>query len=206
MIEVMDNEYWGGIKRYVRSAGWRPTEQVQSPIIDFLTFRDSWVKPYSWTATAPRTVEFVRSFCPRRVLDPLAGTGWWAYLLRRFGVKVVATDLNPPAHGLADNIWHPDVDTHVPVQPMDAVKAMLISKPSDTLLLSWPPSGDLAARVLQAFRGDWLVYIGEHGGTDADKAFFDELPRGFRATDMHLPVRFECMNDAISVWRRKHAE
>lgn len=201
---MIENEYWDGVEKYVEKRGiYEVRNEVRSPLFDFLTFRETWVRAYSWTVSDPATLDFVRSFCPGRVLDPIAGSGWWAKLLGQAGHEVVATDVNPPAKGKKVNIWHPDVETHVPITAMDAEDAMKDSEPDDTLLLSWPPRSDVALRTLKAFRGRRMVYMGEHGGTDASEGFFEEMFRNWRPIDNHIPVRFECLNDAVSVWTRE---
>lgn len=200
---MIDNEYWDGIGKFVQKRGYsQDRREVTSPMFDFLAFRETWVRPYSWTVTDPETFDFVRSFCPGRVLDPLAGSGWWAKLLGQAGNEVIASDVNPPAGDRRVNIWHPNIEPHVPIAVMDAEDAMAISEPDDTLLLSWPPTSDVAERTIKSFRGSRLIYIGEHGGTDASEGFFDEIAGKWRALDVHEPVRFECLNDAVSVWTR----
>lgn len=45
-----------------------------------------------------------------------------------------------------------------------------------SLLLVYPPPGDMALRCLHEYRGDTLVYVGEgRGGANASDEFFDGL-------------------------------
>lgn len=199
---MINNEYWDGVGRFVRHSRWRDQREVASPMLDFISFRRTWTTNYSWTVSDPETLDFVRSHCPGRVLDPLAGTGWWAHLLRQGGVEVLASDACPPTRDSAENLFHPHVDPHIEVTELDAVEAMVFSDSEDTLLLSWPPPTSIAVKALSQFRGRRLVYMGEHGGTDATETFFDQLTEQWRPIDAHTPVQFECMNDAVSVWTR----
>ncbi|MHA7648694.1 hypothetical protein ACX9NE_00985 [Mycobacterium sp. ML4] len=47
------------------------------------------------------------------LVDPMAGTGYWAYLLAQVGVDLVCYDANPGT-ALTTNGWHGD-DLHAEV-------------------------------------------------------------------------------------------
>ncbi|MFJ1539202.1 hypothetical protein ACIODS_11735 [Micromonospora chalcea] len=97
----------------------------------------------------PETVTFVAEHSQGRLVDPMAGTGYWAWMLTQAGVDVVAYDLHPPAPNSEANHWHRNVSAHVTVGEADAKDSVTWST-SRTLLLSWPPYGFDACPILDA--------------------------------------------------------
>ncbi|KAF4718698.1 hypothetical protein FOZ62_007939 [Perkinsus olseni] len=91
------------------------------------------------------------------VLDPLAATGWHAYLMGVVGSTVsfqVSDSCPAPVHLQ----W-----ASSPVLCREALEAVRATPTADVLWLSWPPHepDDLAFNLLSAFPGRVLVYIGE---------------------------------------------
>ncbi|KAF4684886.1 hypothetical protein FOZ60_007163 [Perkinsus olseni] len=91
------------------------------------------------------------------VLDPLAATGWHAYLMDVVGSTVsfqVSDSCPAPGHLQ----W-----ASCPVLRREALEAVRATPTADVLWLSWPPHepDDLAFNLLSAFPGRVLVYIGE---------------------------------------------
>ena len=85
------------------------------------------------------------------LVDPIAGTGYWAYLLAQLGVDVICYDSNPGTE-LLTNGWHGD-DLYAEICAKDCAEAVALH-PDRTLLLSWPPHGqDVGARILMAYKG-----------------------------------------------------
>lgn len=109
-----------------------------------------------------------------RIVDPLAGSGYWGWLAREEGADVVCSDLHPPGSG---DEWHSAQKAWMPVRRADAVRT--IRKHGDrTLLLAWPPYGSsLGARVVRAYHkagGRRVFYVGEGlGGCCGDDEMFD---------------------------------
>src|SRR6201999_1923172 len=134
------------------------------------------VRKYCWTIPDPDTVEFVAQHARGGLVDPIAGTGYWAYLLAQVGVDVVCYDLNPGA-ALHVNGWHSE-DLHAGVRALDCVEAVALH-PDRTLLLSWPPHGQaVGARTLTAYKGERVIYIGEgRGGATGDEEMHQILEK-----------------------------
>jgi hypothetical protein len=157
---------------------------------------------YSWTVTSPTTVAFVAEYAGSMVVDPLAGSGWWAHLLTEEGVTVLASDENPP-DGTDANKWHRD-RTHVPVGTADGAAAVSVAPPGATLLLSWPPMDDAGFRILSAYRGSRVIHIGEGwGGCTGDDDLFELLQRDWIEVAEHMPVQFYGLHDFVTVYDRK---
>lgn len=211
---AVDNPYWDAVKDHVDPTGslWG-TPQVRG-LADYHTEsggldverwmreapqRADYVKRYSWTITDPATAAFVAAHSRGRLVDPLAGTGWWGSLLAQHGVDVVSYDLEP-----GGNVWHQDQPLHATVVGMDAVEAVVLH-PDRTLLLSWPPHGEpVGVDVVRAYRGNRVVYIGEgDGGCCGDDAMFAELEANWVEVAEHLPVQWSGIHDQVRVFERK---
>jgi hypothetical protein len=205
LVDMIHNPYWEEVAPLVSiDRTWHSNAVVKFPALNWLNRRQELTSLYAWTITDPATFDFVRAHCPNRVLDPLAGTGYWAYLLGQVGVEVIASDRHPP-HPEADlNIWHPLAEQHVPVTEADAVQAMGISEPGDTLLLGWPPATNVAEATVKAFRGNQMVYIGESGDSCASPSFWAQLALNWHPIGAHTPVQFEAMRDHVTVWSRNN--
>lgn len=196
--------------------GWDRNARIEDQM-EAWAIRETAVKRWSWTVTDPASVAFVAEhvnghvpaavgqFVGKRLLDPMAGTGYWAYLLGQLGVDCLAYDEYPPRDSAAQNLWHPHAEQFVTVLPGDAVSVTQVYGTKDrTLLLSWPPyetpHGYLA---LNAYRGDRLIYIGEtEGGCCADDKFFAELNNNWTEVDWHRPVQYFGIHDVICVFDR----
>lgn len=161
--------------------------------------RGELVGRYAWTVTSPDTVGFVVSRCGGRVVDPLAGTGYWAELLARAGVDVVASDLEP-----GTNAWHRGYPTHRDVVRGDA-REVVAGCSDRTLLLSWPPYGSpVGVETVRTFPGGVVVYVGEGcGGCCGDDALFEEFGAGWAEVACHVPVRWDGLRDVVTVFERR---
>jgi hypothetical protein len=214
MTTITDtNAYWDAVRNHLaddRIFGGHPVPVVDtygSIARDYRTRvdRNALCSQYSWTVTDPDTVEFVREHAGPMLIDPLAGSGWWAWLLGQDHVDVLASDENPP-NGTSDNNWHRG-SAHVQIARMDAVDAVAQANQSRTLLLSWPPyDSDIGARILDAYRGNRVIYIGETaGGCCGDDRMFDLLDQGWQEIADHRPIQYYGIRDWVTVYQRKDA-
>lgn len=162
------------------------------------TDRRDLVHAFSWTITDPWAVHFVATYARGRLIDPMAGTGYWAFLLAQLGVDTVCFDDKPGA----DNFWHGNAYRWVPIAPGDAAKTV-VAHSDRVLLLAWPPYSDPAGyRALRAYRGDRVIYLGEHDGCTGDEALRRELDRNWAIEARREPIQWEGMHDDITVYRR----
>lgn len=191
--------YGATLHRALRGEQVDPQELMAG---DWLFRRDVLVSRYAWSITDPWAVTFVAKWAGGRLIDPLAGTGYWAYLLGQLGCDVFASDLHPPHPDKQDNVFHVGVQ-YVPVIEMDALKAVTEHGRGRTLLLAWPPwASDLGTHIVQNYPGDRIVFIGELGGTCGDESLIVELATHWNELDYEIPVQFSHLHDRITVFER----
>lgn len=210
MIGTVTNDYWDAVRDHIEQDNlWG------GPVVDTYgtvtrNFRErvdrfALCGRFSWTVTDPDAVAFVTEHAGPHVVDPMAGSGWWAHLLGENGIRVDASDLNPP-DGTDANHWHRD-DQHVPVLQLDAVQAATVAPVDATLLLSWPPyDSQIGHDVLAAFGGPRVIYIGEgEGGCCGTDAMFELLGKDWTEIAAHRPVQYYGIHDHVTVYDREEA-
>jgi hypothetical protein len=202
------NPYWDGVRKNARHEAYHPWDQglfvggyERPEDRDTFVRRQDLVSEYAWTITDPATVAFVAEHAGPRVIDPLAGSGYWAWLLGQHGTDVAASDLWPPDAG--GNRYHRKRIVHVPVARADAAEAV-VPAGDRTLLLSWPPYDDpTGANVLAAYPGSRIVYIGEgESGCCGGDDMWAALRSGWVEVAVHRPVQWWGLHDWVTVYER----
>lgn len=209
---TIDNPYWEAIKDCVETeslsgklvVGYFSVDRSVEENIARTPNRQRLVRKYTWSVPDPDTVAFVAQHVRAGLVDPIAGTGYWAYLLAQLGVDVVCYDLHPGA-ALATNGWH-DGDLHADVRAMDCAEAVA-SHPDRTLFLSWPPHGqDVGARILRAYKGTRVIYLGDaRGGATGDDDMHRILDMHWTQVATHQPVQWWGQHDRVVVYERRNA-
>lgn len=202
---ALANPMWDELRAHVRPGDypWDDGPQVGGlGDWELLERRRDLVGRYAWTVTSPETVAFVAQHAGPKLVDPLAGSGYWAFLLAQLGVDVVAFDEAPPAS--VENNWHMLGVEHVPVAAMDAIGSTN-RHPDRTLLLAWSPYDTTVGHMtLAAYDGDRVIYIGEGwGGCCGDDAMFTSFERDWTEVASHRPVQFLGIHDYVTVYDRK---
>jgi hypothetical protein len=206
---TIDNPFWEAVKDCVEPDSFRGNPVVGEFRLDRSVEesmarapnRQLMVRKYCWTIPDPDTVAFVAEHAHGALVDPIAGTGYWAYLLGQLGVDVVCYDLNPGAP-LTTNGWHGD-DLYAEIFAKDCAEAAALH-PDRTLLLSWPPHGqDVGTRTLLAYRGNRVIYVGEgRGGGAGDEQLHSIFDTQWTAVDSHRPVQWWGQRDRVTVYTR----
>jgi hypothetical protein len=198
VLTAVANPYWAEVAHLAGddlSAGGPTLGLTALDGID----RPGYVGWYSWTVSDPDTVEFVARHCGPRVLDPLAGTGYWAGLLAACGVDVIATDQHPPAQG--GNVWHTAGTQHYPVGRAEALDSAAQHGQGRTLLLSWPPyDSPIGTRLLGTRPWQRVVWMGERWGCCGDDELFQTLERDWTTVAEHQPVQWRGLHDVVAVY------
>jgi len=162
---------------------------------DYLDRRE-FVNRYAWSVTDPGSVRFVATYSRCSMIDPMAGTGYWAYLLKQLGIDVVSYDSSPGENSWSMGMW-------VPVKPGFA-ECVVDDHPDRVLFLSWPPYNEPSAfRTLREFQGDRVIYIGEGvGGCTGDEDFHELLESEWHEIASHRPIQWWGLHDDITVFER----
>ncbi|MCV7174795.1 hypothetical protein [Mycolicibacterium sphagni] len=205
------NPYWEAVRHHMEPhQPWQASGRVprrpfpQKP--GEKSYRTELVVEFAWTITDPVSVQFVVDHAGDLVVDPLAGTGYWGYLLGQHGVHVESSDIRPPSVGDDTHVWHPRSELWVPVAARDGVDSVL-AWPAATLLLSWPPFDDpIGFKLVEAYRGDRIIFIGELGGNCGDALLHDVLTNDWALVARHTPVQWQGINDQISVFEREQVQ
>lgn len=125
---------------------------------------------YAWAICSPGDITWMKSILGGRgVVEPGAGSGYWAWQLRQAGVDVAAYD----PYEVEDNPYTLREWTTV-LRDGHGAPA---HHPDRALFLCWPDyDNPWAAHSLASYRGDLLIYAGEgEGGCCADDSFFKLL-------------------------------
>lgn len=204
---MINNPYWDSLKHRPRRtrpllSGDLTVDTAGGELPNSFLSRLDTVHQYSWTIPDDTSLAFVVEHSRGRIIDPLAGTGYWCYLLSQLSVDCVASDAHPPVPGHGTNPFHPNQSTWLPVTQADAAQATADAGPDRTLLLSWPPPNDTACRVLQAYPGNRVIYMGEGPESCADENLFKLLDQDWTRIARHVPVQWDGTHDTITVHDR----
>ncbi len=121
--------------------------------------------------------EFLKEKECKKVIEIGSGSGLWIALL-----KIIQNNDKTITFHATDNYVNPDYKyKYTTVEKIDALEAIEKYKNSDCLFLCWPPSQDVvdkkgeysAGDMLEQFKGNYLIYIGEKYG-DEDRATGDD--------------------------------
>jgi hypothetical protein len=132
-----------------------------------------------------------------------AGTGYWAYLLQRRGVDIVAFDIAPP--GELPNAYRFDPLTWTEVKKGGV--EVLDQYPDRALFLCWPGYKDtFADEALSRYAGKVLIYVGEaEGGRTANPAFFARLGQDWTKTKHVSIPQWPGAQDRLNIYYRQQA-
>ena len=144
---------------------------------------------FAWAVPTDEAVLTILKYSAR-VVEIGAGSGYWAWMMRQAGIKVVAFDTN---HALFN--WSE-------VAQGDERAALFY--PDHALFLCWPPwNSDMAYNALTCHGGDYLVYVGEWMGGSANPRFFALLASAYEAIDVvNLPQWYN-RDDRLMIFRRR---
>jgi hypothetical protein len=129
-----------------------------------------------------------------------AGTGYWTYLLRLMGADVVAYD-RAPVGGLRENRYHPDARPWT--QVLDGDLHILSRHADRCLFVCWPPTYSTLWEALSFYRGEFVIYVGDHGARAARLA---GLEAAFDRVELHSAVAMDPFPGhpaELGVWRRR---
>lgn len=179
-----------------------PTKAEMDLVISPFRARQELVIAYSWAVPTEEAIEAIAAHSPAGVVEIGAGGGYWAKLMRDYGIDVVAYDRTPY---MGYRAWTKE-EVRVKWSTVRRGGPKMASKhPERSLFLCWPPyDTSMAYDALCAYSGKTVLYVGEGGGgCTGDDAFHDELERNWREVQyVHLP-QWSGLHDDLYIYKRK---
>lgn len=161
-----------------------------------LDVREFLVHRYAWGTPTEAILRQIQATGP--IVEMGAGAGYWAWLLRTLGADVVAYDAfagpkrNLNVSSLSGISW---------TEVLVGGPGHLVDHSDRTLLLCWPPVGDMAFQCLNYWKGDVLAYVGDPSVT-ADESFHARLRQEFRLASRTRAPSWPGIPDSLTIWRR----
>jgi hypothetical protein len=159
---------------------------------------------YSYSICSPGDITWLkRVLAGRPVLELGAGGGYWAWQMRQNGITVRAYD--PAPVDILPNRNHYARCAWSEVRLGDAAAAARF--PDHVLFMSWPNpegnGGEWAARALDAYRGDTLVYAGYREACTTQE-FYKMLDEDwYCAGEAPDHVSWWLFDDDLTLYRRR---
>lgn len=194
------------MEEFLKERGFSEEDFVPWPkngIMKHIELRDEIICKFGFAILTSKTVEVLRSYVP--ILEVGAGSGYWAYELRRVGVDVVATDPGTGKYrfdkcdinGGKWKFW-------TSVEKINALDA-IAKYPRRSLLIVWPDYDETwAATALKAYEGNTVLYVGEGtGGCTGNDEFHNVLDKGFPIQKViEIPQHFG-IHDNLFICRKE---
>lgn len=195
----MFNPYWELFKSL--NDGFQTEEDLDAfSHVSKFVHRGPLVRKFSWAIPDDDALDIIRKHSPQGLVELGAGKGYWASLLKKKGVDVLAFDKNP----VQSNDFTDQKDPWFDVLPGDW--RVTTKHKLRTLFLCWPTYDDSwAYQALKNYHGHGgktLIYVGEHdGGCCADDKFFEYLSKHFVEIAEHDIPHWWAVHDRLWVYR-----
>jgi|ERR1035437_1690485 hypothetical protein len=156
---------------------------------------------YSYAIPSTKALELIGKYSP--LIEMGAGNGYWSHLLQERGTDIIAFDIAPPANGKNEKFIGNKTWTKV----WKGDQKALLSHSDRTLFLCWPPYQEkMASGMLKAYKGDYLIYVGEVGDYSncctGDELFHKNLHQDFQQVESLTLTTWPGNHDYLSVWKR----
>lgn len=188
-----DDDYRGRFElvRQVTAGAW-----LRGSLLSPYETRHALVQKYAFAVPCDEALDALVALGP--IVEMGAGTGYWAYLLRKRGVDIQAYDKHPGTnnHYKFTRRW-----TGV----VHGLPGKLKKRANRALFLCWPNyNTSFASDCLRYYTGNAVAYIGEGGyGCTGDAAFHAALDREWEEVkEVRLP-QWEGIHDALYIYRRQ---
>lgn len=165
--------------------------------------RHRFVKKYSWSIPCREAINTIKQYSTsKRVLDVMAGSGFWVKLLIEAGVKAEASDIN-----VGDKNTYKHTTTWVPIKECDGA-AMVKKNQNADIIVAWPPYDEPdGTKIINEIKkpGTMLYYFGEGGwGCTGDNEFHEiinDQDKWHDVEHVQLP-QWDGLHDSLMIYRR----
>lgn len=155
--------------------------------------RDKLTKKYAWAIPNDEALDCIARHGP--IVEIGAGGGYWASLLWRMDVDIVAFDNRSTHQDGRITHWHT-------VEYGDHKKAA--QYPDRTLLLVWPPyDTDCAEYAARRYKGETIIYVGEKNGCTGTEDFEVYLGAQWSECEVIDIPQWPGLHDYLRVFQRK---
>lgn len=197
---------------------WRSVTVEESEFGSAYRLRENLVKKYAWAIPTEDALAKLAEIQP--LVEIGAGTGYWAYELRKRDVEIHAYDQYPPdgedlsadelelygdefEQKVRKNWYHRGHPAWTEV--LQGTPDVLKSYSAEwNLFLCWPPMSDMAAYALGYYRGKYIAYVGESsGGCTGNKMFFRLLDRLYERVDEASIPQWPGLHDYLTIYERR---
>jgi hypothetical protein len=159
--------------------------------------RHSLVEKYAWAIPNEAAITVFKQYAP--IIEIGAGKGYWASLIRKADVDILAFDK------YLENNYFTDKETPW-TEILKGDEQTIKDHPNRTLFLCWPPyDNPMAYNCLMNYKGDTLIYVGEdEGGCTGDDNFWKEIGANWKDIEGVKIPQWEGIHDYLLVYKRKN--
>jgi hypothetical protein len=192
-ISELKIDYFERHKRSrVYDGPWNPGITLGDSMQEIST-RESYIEQFGFALLSFGAIEAIRPYQP--LVELGAGSGYWAYELKRFGIDVVATDKGVQMfRNFRSGKLERWKKTYTEIEELNSVEAIR-KYPNRVPLIVWPSYGEAwAADALNIYMGNTVIYFGEgYGNATADDRFHEILEQRFaNQTFVRMPHFWGC--------------
>lgn len=212
--------------RLVYSLGEMPRKEIEKflskrKIIGDFYDRDVFTRYFGWSIPCKEAVDVIKRYAREPLYDVMAGTGYWAKVLRKAGVNVIASDLhrltskNPyhrsheePGPGQRDvtQFVKPEKEKILRRNALKVGYHLGQGRLKGDVLINWPPYEDPVATDLLTMLpiGSRVFYIGEGGGgCTGDLSFHRYLCANFKELHHEYLPNWEGIHDVLWAYEKE---
>ena len=193
-------EEWDDLFRKIKSFDQFGTMQF--------SFRHIFNSLFSYSIPTMEALHRIKELVGDRVVkEYMAGTGYWAHLMQKVGIQVIATDMRSETiksqtgeHASDYGMIHKN---YIPMEEEDIANAT--ADPNQVIMLSWVPyASSIANNLLKTMSsGQMLILIGESsGGCTGDDEMFDILGEHFNEIEEIDIPQFYGIHDAVFIYQK----
>lgn len=215
--------------RSVYSLGETPRDEIEKLInqkrnqIDIGDFydRDVFTRYFGWSIPCKEAVDSIKKYAHEPLYDVMAGTGYWAKVLRKAGMNVIASDIHRlteknPYHRKREELspGQRDVTQFVKPEKERVLRRNALKVGYDLgrgrlrgdVLISWPPyQRPFATDLLEMLPiGARVFYIGEGGGgCTGDASFHHYLCVNFKELHQEYLPNWPGIHDRLWIYEKE---